>query len=829
MKRRQLIFLIILIIILAVSMVFSVQTIIELSTVEDFGYIPIVLFIISLAVLISNLFSIRNTKETRVLNRRLKMWNSITYKVKKAGETAFNKLPIGIVVIDDDTKIVWSNQTAKTIFMSPLEQETPFYLKNLSSNVYDKLETGLADLSEETVQEMITFNADIYGKIYYVEYLINHNVMYLTDITNFEHLQTLYHNRIEVLGYINIDNLEEALQEFDVQTKAEYEGRIIGAIAKWATENGVFIRGLTSTRYILVTDQEHLDKLMKNNFSILDDIKVLFNTTRVIRVTLSMGIACKDINVNDLSEEAEDQLELALNRGGDQVVVKKNNEVFYFGAKTDPIVKESKVEMRVMCEELSNLISNSSKVFVVAHANIDADGFGATLAMYKWAKHLGKEAYIILRRDSMDDTVKRIIHTIDTEYQALNEAFIHPNRISSLVDKESLLMIVDFQHIYQAQAVDKKMLDRFDKIAIIDHHRKGNNAIDNHKFYYSKTSASSSVELIVELMSFLNEPVFFNELEATWLLLGIVVDTNNFVYRALAATFEVASILQRFGADMKVVKKYLKEDLNDKRLRQNAFQNVEIYLDRVAIARLDENMIVDRAMLAKISDDLISVNDVDLAITVGMIEDKVVGLSARSLLKENAQRIMEEMGGGGHFNSAAAQRRSETIEQTITILKDKLNDVIVAEEIMKIILIKDLKGKGKKGDVIEVAAGYGNNLVRNEMAILASPENLKALEDEKNQQAIREEEELQRMKELKEKIEKTEVKIAVKVGKEGKLFGSVSSKQIADAMEKELKEKIDKRKINLDSPLTTLGAFEIKIDLHKDVVAKIKVFVIEEK
>lgn len=829
MKKRQIVQFIILLIILIASMSFSVPVLIELTSVENFGYIPLVVFIITLAVIIATTINIKNSAETRVLERRLKMWNSITYKVKKAGETAFNKLPIGIIVVDDDSKIVWSNQCAKTIFMSPLEQETPFYLKNLASTVYEKLEDGLSDLDEESTQEVLTFNADIYGKIYYVEYLINNNVMYLTDITNHEHLQTLYHNRIEVLGYINIDNLEEALQEFDVQTKAEYEGRIIGAIAKWATEHGVFIRALTSTRYILITDQEHLDKLIKNNFTILDDIKVLFNTTRVIRVTLSMGIACKDVNVNALSEEAEDQLELALNRGGDQVVVKKNNETLYFGAKTDPVVKESKVEMRVMCEELTNLMNNSANVFVVAHANVDADGFGATLAIYKWAKHLGKDAYIIFRRDSMDDTVKRVINTIDTEYQSLNEAFIHPNKISSLVNKDSLLMIVDFQHIYQAQALDNKMLGRFEKIGIIDHHRKGAAAIENHKFYYSKTSASSSVELVVELMSFLSEPIVFNELEATWMLLGIVVDTNNFVYRASAATFEVASILQRFGADMKVVKKYLKEDITEKMFRQNAYKNVEFYLERVAIARLDQDIRVGRAMLAKISDDLISVNDVDLAITVGMIDDKTVGLSARSLIKENAQRIMEEMGGGGHFNNAAAQRKDETIEQTITILKSKLDDVIVAEEIMKIILTKDLKGKGKKDDIIEVAAGYGNNLIRNDMAVMASPENLKALEDKKNQMAILEAEELQKMKDLKEKIEKTEVKIGVKVGKEGKLFGSVSSKQIADAIATQLNEKIDKRKINLENPLSTLGAFEIKIDLHKDVVAKIKVFVIEEK
>lgn len=822
-QRRQTFFIILLSIVIVVSAYFSLKTILSLNIEDHLLYIPIGVFIVSLALLITTVFNIRNRVETRALKNRLKMWNSITYKVKKAGETAFNKLPIGIIVIDSDSKIVWSNANAKTIFMSPLEK---IYLKDLSSPLYAKLKEELSEVDENGEVEKITYNADIYGRIYFIEYLVKHNVMYLTDITNYEHLQTLYHNRTEVLGYINIDNLEEALQEFDVQTKAEYEGKIIGSIAKWANEHGVFVRALTSTRYILITDQEHLEKLIKSNFAILDEIKVLFNTSRVVRITLSMGIACSDVNVNVLSEEAQNQLELALSRGGDQVVVKKGNETLYFGAKTDPIVKESKVEIRVKSEELTNLMANSSNVFVVGHKNIDADGFAATIAIYRWAKKLGKTAYIIYDPESIDPTVEKIFKTIDKEYISYREAFITPNKISKYVNKESLLMIVDFQTIYQS--IDNKMFSKFDKIGIIDHHRKGQGAIANPKFYYSQASASSSVELIFELMSFMKEPVELTELEATWMLLGIVVDTNNFVYRASAATFDVASTLKKYGADMNVVKEYLKEDLNEKILRQDAIATTEIYKNKIAIAFTTPDEIVGRATLAKISDELISITDVELAVTVGQIAENQIGLSARSLGKINSQVIMEKMGGGGHLNNAAAQRKNETIKETISILKEKIDSYLLEEENMKIILIKDLKGKGKKDDVIEVAAGYGNNLVRNGTAIIASPENMKALEEEKHQATIREAQLLQEMKDLKAKIEKTQVKIAVKVGKEGKLFGSVSTKQVIDAISAQLNVKLDKRKIELDNPITSLGAYDIPIQLHKDVIAKIKLFVVEE-
>lgn len=824
MQKRKSFYIIFLSMLVIVSLYFSVRLLLKLEINNILEYIPIAVFIISLAFLISTILNAKNARETISLKNRLNMWNSITYKVKKAGETAFNKLPIGIIVIDKNAKVVWANQNAKVIFMSRLEN---LYLRDISLPLFSKLRHSLQDLKDVSEElETITYNVDIYGKIYYVEYLIKHHVMYFTDITNHENLQTLYYNRTEVLGYINIDNLEEALQEFDVQTKAEYEGKIIGSIAKWASENGIFVRALTSTRYILITDQEHLENVMKTNFSILDDVKILFNTSRVVRITLSMGIACNDKNVNELSEEAQEQLELALSRGGDQVVVKKNNEVLYFGAKTDPIVKESKVEIRVKSEELTNLMINSSSIFVIGHKNIDADGFAATVAMYKWAKKLGKNAYIIYDPESIDPTVEKIFKTIKEEYGSFMEAFITPNKISKYSDKDSLLMVVDFQTKYQV--IDQRIFNHFEKIGIIDHHRKGAGAIENPKFCYSQASASSSVELIFELMSFMKEPVDFSELEATWMLLGIVVDTNNFIYRASSTTFDVASTLKKYGADMNVVKEYLKEDLAEKRARQEAISEVELYKGKVAIAHTPEDVEVDRTTLAKISDELISIDKVELAITVGHIENNQIGLSARSLGKINSQIIMEKMGGGGHLNNAAAQRKDETIEVTIGILKEKLDSFLVEEENMKVILIKDLKGKGKKDDIIEVAAGYGNNLVRSQIAVIASPENMKALDEKKHQEAIKEAELLQEMKNLKEKIEKTEVKIKVKVGKEGKLFGSVSSKQVADAISSQLNVKMDKRKFDMDTTITSLGTYEIKIQLHKDVTAKIKLFVIEE-
>ena len=534
------------------------------------------------------------------------------------------------------------------------------------------------------------------------------------------------------------------------------------------------------------------------------------------------------VDVTTLSKDAQDQLELALNRGGDQAVVKVNGKLTFFGAKTDPIQKESKVEIRNKSQELQDIIKNSDKVFVMGHKNLDADGFAACLAIYRLSKTIGKEAYIILDQNNIDGTVTKIYETIKQEYVVLLKDIIAPSKVQSLITKDSFLMIVDCQTDYQV--MDNKFIKRFDKIGIIDHHRKGEGAITSPKFYYSQTAASSSIELIFELLEFYEEPLGFTNLEATWMLLGMVVDTNNFIYRTSSVTFEIAAEIKRYGADMNEVKKYLKEEHSDKIIRGEFLKHMEIYKNIVAIAVASEDMpMLTRVDLAKVSDELISIAGVELGITIGYIGEKEIGLSARSLGAINSQIIMEKMGGGGHLNNAAAQRKNEKIEDTVEKLKEAINSYLAEEEIMKVILIKDVKGKGKKNDILDLNSGYANFLLRGGLAIVASPENLKALDQELEAEKHKAELLLQEMKECKKTIESDAVKIVVKVGANGKIYGSVNTKQISEALESKFNLKVDKHKIILASPLSSLGEHSVKVHLHKDVQATIKVFLVEKE
>ncbi len=769
--------------------------------------------IAGLTTLINFIIRFKQLRKENFLENRLNMWNTISYRVKKAGETAFNELPIGILVLNNDYEIVWSNNFAKTLFMSQLDRMN---LRNIHSELFKKMRKSNTD-----------FSVEIYGKSYQVLYLQENQIVYLTDITSELQLEKRYDSRKTALGYINIDNLEEALSDFDVQERAEYMWKIIGVIAKWADSFGAYARAYSDKNYILIMDHDQLKEMVKNDFSILDDIKTIIKHNTSARISLSMGIACIDENISELSKHANEQLELAENRGGDQAVVRVEDEIYYYGAKTEAVPKESKVEIRIKSEELQSVIKKYDRVLVTGHKTADADAFGATFAIYKVAKLLGRESYMVFDEKSIDLTVGRIYESIKRDYVGLLDDFVTPTRALHMLDENTLLMVVDCQSEFLL--VEPKLVKKARNIGIIDHHRQGEGSITDPEFYYSSTSASSSVELIVELLEFFEKELTFDALEATWMLLGIIVDTNNFIYRTSSKTFEVASMLKRYGADMTIVKKYLKEDISEKYRRNSFIQNLEFYKEKVGIAVGRTDMQYERAELAKISDEIISVNGLDVGITIGFIGDNTIGISARSLGALNVQILMERMGGGGHLTNAAAQIGSNNIEEIVEKIKSLVDEYLGKEESMKVILTKEVKGRGKKNDIIELQPGFANHLIRSSQAIVASPENLKKIEEEQQQAAILAEKHLQEMKELKKLVDSTTVKVHVKVGAEGKIFGSVSMKQVVDAFEKETGVALDKRKINYEDTIASLGTYNIPIQLHKEVLATIKLFVIEKE
>lgn len=754
----------------------------------------------------------RNIKRLRWLENRLKLWNLISYRVKKAGEYAFNHLPIGIIIYNEEKVIEWANAYAKEIFMSPLVDRK---IEIINPELFDKIN------GEEN------FEMTIYGRHYRCNVISDHNILYFLDQTDLKDLQQKYRRSLLAVGFLNLDNLDTALTALDAQERAMQMSNLIGLLSDWSNKHDIYLRGLSEARYLLFMTFAQLRELMDDKFSVLDDIQN-YCQKEDLRITASLGIACKDDGITRLVELAEEQLELALNRGGNQGVVLIDNQIHYFGAKTTSLETRSPIFVRVKAEMLADMIKHSRDVLIMSHKDMDADAFGSCLAIHKIVAALKKESKIVFDESSVDETIRAIHNIIQKEHINILDYFVAPRKAVDNITNDTLLVIVDCQ--YQTLLTSENLYKSANKIAIIDHHRRNNNAISNYDYLYSQSSASSTVELVAEMFQYISNEIEISEIEATWMLMGILVDTNNLMYRTSYRTFNVLAVLQKIGAEIPRAQRYLRENFGEYVKRMSILNNLEIVDGKYAIAACSADEIYSRAFLAKIADNIISVHDIKASFCIGRIDENEIGISARSLNEVNVQVIMEQLNGGGHFNNAATQIKDVTVEQAKEMLIDKLSRLEDGGmTTMKIILTKDVKGKGKAGDIIDIPAGHANFLIRTDQAVLATVDNIKQLEKKKREEKEAMEKHLNEMRELKSVIESKPVHIHVRVGKEGKLFGSVSTKQIADEFKAQHDLILDKRKMLPDKIINSLGTYEIPIQLHKEVTALMTIHVVEKK
>lgn len=756
------------------------------------------------------------------LEERVRLSNSISYRVKLAGEKSFFDMPLGIIVYSNDYTVEWANEYARKISQSSL-------INRKIANINMELDVRMR--SQEN------FDIELYGKQYNVLVIKEDNIMYLTDKTEFKNLEKKYQDRTQAAGILNLDNFDEALASIDAQDKAIKVSEMIGILSEWAEKYNIYIRGYSEKQYIFLMNRSQLEEIIEDQFSVIDAIND-YCKKEDLRITVSIGVTCSDIPYADLMDKTNELLELALNRGGNQAVVSLDDNITYYGGKEKGAETRAPVFVRVKTQELCDLITSCDHVVIMAHSNMDADGFGASIAMLKIVNSLKKEGYIVFDERLADVTVHEVYRDIASEHVGLLNYLVTPEEGLKKIDSKTLLIIVDVQ--YESLLLDSRLYNKAKKnakIAIVDHHRSNDQAITDYSYLYNKTTSSSSVELIVEMFDYLEDEVTMTTIEASLMLLGIVTDTSNLMYRTSSQTFSVLSRLQMFGAEMTKVQRYLREDFDMYVKRMTILNNVEMVDGQYGIALCSSDDIVTRQFIAKVADSLILVESIKAGFCIGKINDHQVSISARSLDEVNVQIIMERLGGGGHFNNSATQIEGITIDEA----KERLINVLktqdqTGEKMMKVILIKDVRGKGKANDIIEFPSGYANYLIRQKLAVLATPDNLNEVKRKMELEKIAQQEELEKMKELKEFLDKQTITIAVRVGVEGKLFGSVSTKQIADEIKNQFDITIDKRVIlpdsdkdSKDKAINKLGTYDIPIQLHKEVRATIKLYVVEKQ
>jgi ribosomal protein L9 len=729
-----------------------------------------------------------------------------------AEELVVDELPMGIIVFDDLLKIKWANKYAKGfIFQNTLENKN--------------LETISGELFKFLGKKTDKFITKIYTYEYEVEVDYKNNIIYLLEVTEREESKRKYDAQTDVVAVLNLDNLSDAVSVLDVSERSYIQGKYLAALEDWAEEFHFYLMPISTSRLVAIMNKENLQELIKNEFKILKTIAAISKENDLL-VTLSSGIACSNIKLNKLGAIAEDALDLALSRGGDQIVVNiEGNDLMYFGGNTNTAEKRTRITTRINMQKLENLFESTNRVYIAPHKYPDTDAFGAAMGILKMAHAFNKEAYIILDQGKLDKSVSKIIQLIEYEYVTFLDYFISVNQALDQMNREDLIVFVD--HHSFGQSMDERLALRTKNIVIIDHHRKLSDAIEYSLIHHVEPYASSSVELVTEMIDLCSRDVNLNQFEATVMLSGIMVDTNNFMYRTGSRTFEAAAILRKFGADTFKVKNILREGLEEIQLRAQLLSLAEVVHKKFSIVIIPKGIDVTRTLLARVADLLLEIEDTVAAFAIGYLNDDEVGISARSLEGFNVQVIMEKFNGGGHLNNAGAQVKTEDIKKVRVELIHILNDAVMEEKPMKVILIKDLRGKGKKGEVIDVATGYGNFLLSNKTAIEATSENLQSIETEKARKKEKERKLVEEMKELKGKIEALPVKVFVKIGDNGKLFGKISTKQVAEEFKKQHGIEIDKRKIQLTDEINSLGNHKVSVKLHKDVNAEIEVLVLE--
>jgi cyclic-di-AMP phosphodiesterase len=589
---------------------------------------------------------------------------TLSYRMKKVGEEALLELPIGIILINDKKGIEWANPYASNIF--DLNSLIGMELDVLSSQLYSIVD------QEESEQEILSVNE----KSYKVSYNAEEKLIYLFDVTKQLAIETLYNADRTVLGILLVDNYDELSQAMDDQTRSQLNSLVTSLVTKWGKENGIYVKRIASDRFLTVFNEASLRLLEKARFSILDDIREA-TEEQSTALTLSIGVGTGSTSLIELGELAQSSLDLVLGRGGDQVAIKQlDGKVKFYGGKTNPAEKRTRVRARVISHALRDLIQDSDKVFIMGHKFPDMDAIGASIGVRKMARMNNVDGYVIINYDELDASVTRLMHEIRQD-EELYSQFIEPDDALSMLTEQSLVIVVDTHK--PSMVIDERILDKTEKVVVIDHHRRGEEFINNTMLVYMEPYASSTAELVTELLEYQPKHEKLTMLESTALLAGIIVDTKSFTLRTGSRTFEAASFLRTNRADTVLVQRLLKEDINTYMERAKIIETVEWLEKGIVIAKGNEDAVYGSVLIAQTADILLAMQDVSASFVVALRADGKIGISARSLGEVNVQVIMEELGGGGHLTNAACQLDVDTIEEAIEKLKLIIENIMEME------------------------------------------------------------------------------------------------------------------------------------------------------
>ena len=592
----------------------------------------------------------------------------LAYQIRKGEQDAYLKMPIGMILYDEKENIRWVNPYLQKKLQKQNVIGVP--LKQLNERLFYQVKRQIQQHKEK---DIFTHENKKYQVIVHPDI----RMIYLTDITEYASIEEKYHDEQIVIGQIFLDNFSEVSQSLNDRRKSNLNNFVTNQLSSWAIHHNIFMKRVDDDRFIAFLNRKSLETLEKEKFDIMDKIRET-TAKQNYPLTVSMGFSYSDkeneTQYQEIASYAQANLDLALGRGGDQVVVRSQNEdARFYGGKSNPMEKRTRVRARMVSQALKDLMEEATEIIVMGHQFPDMDAIGGCLGIRRIANMNQKKAWIVTNENQFSHDIHKLMDVI-REQKDLREDIITPEEALEKLTPNTLVILVDVSRPVIAAAPE--LLEKANKIVVIDHHRRSQDFPKNPVLVYIEPYASSTGELITELFEYQNNYAeSIQPIEATAMLGGIIVDTRNFTLRTGSRTFDAASYLKSVGADTILIQRLLKENVETYLLRSHLLNSLILLENNIGIVQGEEDTPYPTVVAAQTADMMLSMENIDASFVVTKREDGRIGISGRSLGNKNVQIVMEKMGGGGHLSNAATQLSDTTIEEAVIQLKEVISEL----------------------------------------------------------------------------------------------------------------------------------------------------------
>lgn len=562
----------------------------------------------------------------------------LTINVDSAAKNTLINSPFPIIILETDGNVIWRSSKFNKEFanvginsyIDDIAKEIKMDIENQDTTQIDK-QISIEDKIYHVIGNFVKIKQKNTKKT--SKYM---TILYFVDVTEKQEILKKYEQSKLCVGIIMVDNYEEVIQRVQPEETPQIMAKIEKELYDWANDvQGIMIKKERDT-FVFIFEQKFLDKMKEEKFAILDKIKEIRNEEN-LQITLSIAISNEGNTNYEKYQSATDAMDIALGRGGDQTVIKTDRKYVFFGGRAQELEKRTKVKARVVAHALEELIQDASNVIIMGHLNGDIDSMGSSLGLYRFAKTLGKDAYVVNNTTGL--SLNSFIETLQKQDE-YKEILVDKSKAQSLITEDSVLIITDTHKKSYVEVPE--LLDKTEKIVIVDHHRRGTDYIENAMLTFHEAYASSAAELVTEIIEYGTNNVQLKQIEAESLYAGIMVDTKNFTFKTGVRTFEAAAYLRKYGIDIIKIKKWFQSDLESYSVIADIVKRAEIINDTIGISEYEEKDKNANLICAKAADELLTISNITASFVIGNLGDKIC-ISGRSIGDINVQIILEKL------------------------------------------------------------------------------------------------------------------------------------------------------------------------------------------